>query len=311
MNLKEIIDHISWRKYRAEPDDTQREDLVRLINQAAREVWRMSDWPRTLREQSFPVQFERIVSLPFGIGEVRAIRDDVGPVALHTRVPRFNAEFWKPETCRIFRIIGKSPTVKSRLNATTLFVEDNDADAVITFVGRTPLANRKTVTFTGNGEVPYSNYNALESVRKDRKTERNVIIRESEGCILSELPNNQFDVSYIIIELGEYTQDKCHAKGFPRCIEVLYKPTLPQLVDDYDEFPAQEMGDAVIAKFWEIDSITSNNFEAAMIHERKAQGVIDSTTRDAERGVTFEMKLPRKITMSDVMRRNNYGSNDF
>jgi hypothetical protein len=193
--------------------------------------------------------------------------------------------------------------MKSRLNATTVLVEDNDDDCEITFVGQTPLSNRRNIKFIGNGEVPGSNFTAIETIRKSKQTEFNVKVYETGGCLLSEIPNNQLEVNYLIIELQEYMMDKCKAKGFPRCVEVLYKPTLSDLVEDNDEFPAPNMGDAVVSKYWEIEAVYGNNLEAAALHERKGNKLIRETTRNQEIGKTFELKLPKRRTFGQSMER--------
>lgn len=222
-----------------------REKLLRLLNEAAYEIYIQADLPGSLEEVVLQVAGDRTLALPSYVGELRAVRefDTRKPWHINQTRQLYNPLNWS-QAWRNFRIKGRSPLVSNVLNysfVTATITATEDFDVVVNIAGSTTDAQRVvdvlTIakgTLTATGTKQFIN---IGGITKSVLTATNVTITDIEGNVLSEISNDSLKANYLIVDVSEMPLSTNPPSTRDNVVEVLYKKKLIELSLDTDEFP--------------------------------------------------------------------------
>lgn len=257
------------------------------INDACKEIWESRDLPHCLREQIFSVDTTSLLAaMPSYVHSIRAIRhyESRLPLSLRDTRPRFQSNGWT-EPLWGWRIKGKSPTSREILSAGCLTLsipEAETAEFSVVITGQTANANRlsETVTFApGETEkVTAASFLELESIAQPALHANDVTVEDIDGNELAVLPNNEYTSSYTIVQVHDNWADNLMT---PMFAEVLFKPKIYPLVNDYDEFPLPGYDKAI---FWKVMELKANSGEEGLLFHGKCEQLIMDMAKDATQG---------------------------
>lgn len=277
----------------------RREMLVKVVNQAAKEIYSRVDLPRVLKECYLEVTRDTTITLPPFVGELRAVRNCRDKQDIVDLRPRYSLNDWQQKWDK-FRLVGEGAINRELLNTAPVSVEYSAADAAlsVTLIGETDESNRAvdTVTMTGASVLGTKNFININKIRKNKITENVVKIYDADGVLLSEIYADQFEARYLVVDISEYPDlrdcsEDCYV------LELLYKPRLGQLFFDHDEFPVSGQDDLIVLKTLQLLAERNPGEEQrAILMYQKADSLISDEIRDKTGHVTKRL-TPTKNKM--------------
>lgn len=251
MALKYIFDAVA-SKIGIDPElnPEQASWLKEQINVAANRLYRSKDLPIQLKEVFCKITNEQTTILPGFVGEVRAMRsqqwNDVW--TLNDIRPRYHTSDW-PNQWNKARLIAEVPIGIEILNAAPITIEypEIDESIIVTAVGETINSNRgiDNITIAATINTGTKSFTEITALRKNKPTTYNVTVKDSSGATISHIYADQTEARYLVMDVSKYpTIRDCSDGTF--VMEVLYKPTLPKLINDEDAFPLIGYDDVLI-----------------------------------------------------------------
>lgn len=294
--LKDVIDFIISNT------GLKREDALRSINYAWRELYNSDDLPNSLFELSIKLTTpDQIISLPWYVGEMRAVKICGKRINLETPRPYYqDATYYQsPWT---WRVLGTSPLNKNITNATRLnlsFTQPVTQKVVVTIIG--PADNstetREQITFE-IGETTKENtvnFTDITSLTKDIITDSDLSVRNAEDEIIATLANSQFESKSIVIQI--YGKDVIPSGQVIGCYDILYKKTCPYLYHDETPVPFQE---SVMAKAMEwITLPKEKGSEKAVLYADKSRTLLSQYNGN-------ERAIQKKLDIGQVLPSVRY-----
>jgi hypothetical protein len=276
MPLKQILEQFG-NKIGLDPSvQSQRDVMLRFINEAAEELYDQTDMNGSLYEQLFKMNGDQTVAFPFYVGEIRACRpfDTKAPIHIQQMRPRYNVINW-PDMWRTFRIKNKHPLHTSIRNQSVFNITVNtveDPPIVITIAGPTEFSERhyETITMDSVTKQTQSQYNDISLFSKDRLNNYNVTLTDADDLEMAVIPNNQLQSEYLHIDVSELpftTQNSAQAANW---FEILYKKKLSKLSLDSDEFPAHNYDNIVVNKSFQLYYEEQEKPDLAIAFDAKA-----------------------------------------
>lgn len=266
---------IAGGKFGLNPEDVgQRQTLLRFLNEAAIEFYAQADVQ--LWEQVFKVNGDQTISLPYYIGELRAVREFNSYIPWHINRlrPRYNINNWQ-EIWRNWRIKGTQALQVSVRNEAQLVItvsEVEDPPVTISIAGPTDTASNATedIVMDAVSKSSVNNYNDVTLLRKDRVNNFDVIVSDIDGLQISHIPNDMLEASYLIVDVSTLPWSTQAPSKQSHYVEVLYKKVLPWLYRDNDEFPAKGYDFAIVNKMVQLWKEEQDKPEAALLYDAKA-----------------------------------------
>jgi hypothetical protein len=245
------IDNVKERTY-----------LTNKINEAARAVYRKQDIPFQLKECFVRVTANYEMSLPPFVGELRAIRSGCQDWCtekwqLHTMFPKYNRQEWE-HMWKGWRVKGTSPVAADfdniapvEIEVTTDILGFSDPDLVITIVGENSQSNNinESVTMTSRVMSATKSIQNFRRIYKNKKTDYNIIIKDSDGNEISMIYADQLDARFMIVDISKYPKNLvgcCSCPDGSFIMEVLFKPILPDMTLDSDSFPVDGYDEIIV-----------------------------------------------------------------
>src|ERR1022692_2632331 len=107
MGLKYVLQQVGYKTGLNPNSVDQRPQLLRFVNEAAIELYQMSDMAGCLEEQYFKINGNQTVGLPDYVGQVRAMREAESRIAISLSQlrPRYNQFNWTDDM-RNWRVKG-------------------------------------------------------------------------------------------------------------------------------------------------------------------------------------------------------------
>jgi hypothetical protein len=264
MALKNILDNVA--RDLGYDVETQRVLMLSYINSAAKEVYESQDLPGCYREITVEVVPELTASLPYYVGELRAMRERStrAKIELKEMAPRYSYNSW-PELWRSWRLVKKSPIQRAIKHAaspiTFTIAEVEIVPLNITITGATLNSARVSEVVTilvGEKSVnALNNFTEVHSITKEATNIQNITVTgfDSDGVTvitLAVIPNDRLFSVYTIVDVSQLPVSGDVQGRNARYVDVLYKEPLFVMFNDGDEFPCEGFDDAIVAKTCEL-----------------------------------------------------------
>lgn len=276
MPLKHILEQFG-NKIGLDPSvQSQRDVMLRFINEAAEELYDQTDMNGSLMEQLFKINGDQTVAFPLYVGEFRAARpfDTKAPVHVNQMRPRYNVMNW-PDMWRNVRIKNKHPLHtsirnQSVFNVTVHAVEDPPIQ--VTIAGPTDFSERhnETLIMDSVTKQTESQFNDISLFTKNRINDYNVTLTDADDLEMAVIPNNQLQSEYLHIDVSELPFTHTDAAQAANWFEVLYKKKLAKLSLDSDEFPAPNYDNIIVNKAFQLYYEEQEKPDLAIAFDAKA-----------------------------------------
>lgn len=271
--------------------------LNHKIQIAANEIWETVDLPGCLMEDYYIIGENNYVTLPYHVGKVRAVKpcNHDYNTTLNSMVPAFYDSGYRISPWRA-RILRTTPLVRDIGEASTLLVKMKQVSTgtvLISFAGPTDLAARGSETIgldSGDQEVETMNrYTDLNLLIKDVKTPVDLEVFNAADELVATLPNNLLEARNTLIQIWDNGETQLGDYS----VAVLYKPTLPPLIDDLDSFP-DPYAHALELKILEYFMMESpEKLEQASAFALKSDNLVGRFSADAQKGLTKPLNIKR------------------
>lgn len=277
MSVKYMLDQIG-NKMGLDPSVTnQRSAMLRLLNEAAPELYNQADMVGSLEECLFKINGDQTVAFPVYVGDLRAARpyDTQVPIHINQMRPRYNVVNW-PDMWRNYRIKNKHPLHSSVRNESTVTVTVHAVEnppVEVTITGATEFSTNvsETLVMDATSKETSGIFVDISSFSKNRINNYNVTLSDADGEELAVIPNNQLESRYLWIDVSIFPWSN-NDGGSPQAqwIEVLYKKRLTILSTDSDEFPAPGYDDVLVNKVLQLWSEEQGKTDQALMYDAKA-----------------------------------------
>jgi len=231
---------------------SQRNTLLRFLNEAAEELYDQSDMPGTIMEQVFRVNGDQTISCPWYVGRIRGVREVDSQIAwsINRMRPRYNQFNW-PDSWRNLRLKNIQALMQTVTNQSqgviTVSVVENPP-ITVSVSGPTATASGVTedVVMDAISKTTVNNYLDYTAIRKDRVNGCDVTLSDLDGKLLTVIPNNMLEAQYQILDVSVCPWLAQSTSSLEHYVEILFKKTLPKLVNDADEFIAGQNYDNIL-----------------------------------------------------------------
>lgn len=275
----------------------QRSKLLRILNNAQREIRNELENSALLREVSVVVMPNSIVALPPMIGEIKGIRQHNTEllVPLQSQVPRYS-ENTLAYKWRNWRDLGESPYHTTPTNIDILTFESAVLEsAVITVNGKTNTAANavESVTIDASPKDTTSLFDpAIISISSASTRTVDITVKDGTDTEIAILYNNENKTRYKLIDVSELPWPIDTELG-EALIDVLYVLPYRDLSNDTDIFPAGDIYDEAwycraMSLFYRPLANRANdsaNFRALSLVNLK--NIKDTQERGIEKHITF------------------------
>lgn len=256
-----------------------RDQLVRYLNTAGREIWNTKDLPGTMFEQYFvvPVETNTVnpvtqITLPWYCKGIRAVRwaPPGEKLQLQDMYPRYQAKPWRQQllTWRIKGTVPLSAPLDTAGQLTFVLPTAQTVNVDITVSGPVSQGASATETVT----IPIGQLTATTTrqflsptphrISKSVITTTDVIIRNAAGTDLGIIPNRQESAENLLVQVAE--DSDYIGMRITGNVEVLYKMPYQELYFDQDVYISPDYEDCVV---WRARA----NFEALQKDELALQ----------------------------------------
>lgn len=304
-------------------DPSSRPTLLRFLNQACYEIYNIADIPGTMMEQVLQVNGDQTISLPWYIGELRAIREYYSqiPWNINQMRPRYNQSNW-PESWRNWRIRNRgclqaTVTNQSVLNVTVPQVDNPPITVTVTGQTTTATKTSEALTMTSVMMQTVGQFLDVFSFSKSSVTDYDVVLTDVDGKLLSEIPNTELQAWYQIVDVSSMPWLPQVSSTQDHFVEVLYKKTLPYLSDDTDEFPAVGYDFIISDKMMQVWAVEQGKADVALQYDQLTSRSLGRKVEEANRATQDKIALvvnPHDTLLPRIRSRRpsrygGYGSN--
>ena len=276
MGVKRIL-ALAGAKMGMSPSATNsRQVLLRFLNEAAEELYDSFDPPGSLDENTFKVNGDQTIALPYFVGEPRAARESDSFIAWHINKmrPRYNQFNWS-DAWRNFRLKNTQclcTTVTNQSVGVITVTAVENPPIVVTVLGTTDTAASisEDITMDALSKNTTNQYLDYSAFRKDRVNTCNVTLSDVDGKLLSVIPNNQIEALFQIFDVSSFPWLAQSTSTRDHYLEILYKKALPYFEDDAQEFPAPKYDIILVNKILQLWSEEQDKTKAAIMYDGKA-----------------------------------------
>ena len=292
---------------------TQRAVALRFVNEAAAELYGISDMAGCLDEKIFQVNANQTIALPDYVGQLRAMRQSYGHLAigLSQMRPRYNEFNWEQEW-RNWRLKGlytlqTSLHNQSILTVTVPVVENPPITINITGPNDNSARLSETLVMSSTSVSTVNAYNDVSSFTKTAVSQYDAKLLDADGNQISYLSNNKLKAQFQIVDISTApwlpsaqattvlsngnTSTSATTANLVNWVEVLFKKALPWLQNDTDEFPAIGYDNVIVNKCLQLWYEEQNNTQSAVAYYQKAMQTLAQIHEDANRGTADTVAL--------------------
>jgi len=297
MSVKYILARAGAKMGINPSDPNQRNVLLRYLNEGAEELYAQADLAGSLMEQVFKVNGDQTLSLPPYVGKLRAIREYASMQVWHINQmrPRYNQFNWK-DMWRNWRLIGKRALMVSVTNQSLgrlIVPQVEDPPIVVSISGSTQDASliSEQVIMDSTEKFTENNFLDYTAVKKDRVNNFDITLTDVDGKVLTIIPNNMLAAMYQIIDISACPWLPAATSKLDNYVEILYKKTLPVLVNDDDEFPAFDYDNVIVNKIMQLWNEEQAKIDVATAYDTKATRTAARIHEDQNRETEDEVAL--------------------
>jgi len=271
-------------------DASQRPVLLRIINEAAVELYQQSDMAGCLEEQYYKVNANQTISLPDYVGQVRAMREADSQIAINLSQmrPRYNqfnwADEWRNWRVKGLQTLQNAITNQSALVLTVHAVEEPPITVNISGPTVGSSMAHEIVVMDAVSKTTTNDFLDVTAFTKTTGSKYDVIMSDIDGNRLSAISNDKLKAQYQILDISQAPWIYPNNDLYIGWVEVLYKKALPYLYNDNDEFPAIGYDNVIVNKSLQIYYEEQNNVQAALAYDSKATRSLAQIHEDANRG---------------------------
>lgn len=298
MILKDLLEQVA-----TVTSVSDRDTLVEIVNRAASEIWESTDLPGSLYECYFNLEEgDKYITLPHYVHAIRGVKPcgDYDAAELNTPTPAFNDGAYTHSRWR-WRILRITPLLENIEEATTLKIRavvPVEDEVILSLAGPTDIAERgnESILFSIGDQEKFTvgRYKSLDLLVKDIKTPMNFLIYDGSDKLVAEIANNMLEAKNTLIQV----YDNCSSALITGCCAVLYKPTLPPLIEDLDTFP-EAYGNALFVKFLEwANLVNKENVDFAVALAGKSNSLVAQVASDYNVGKTQRFKVKRSVSFT-------------
>jgi len=296
-------------------DPANKQLLITRVNEAARELYEMEDFPEAKQEEIFDLnQDSQMVALPWYVEYVRGWRQYNSRLSglVDAKDNRYNEGMGNETWYQKWRSKGHYPIMREIANESTLTLtipQAEEAEFSVNIIGATSLSSRiqEKVTFAV-GETTKETVNPyiwpIQNIIKSAPTMYDLVVTDADDLVLSLIPNHKEYVFYHWIQIFDW--DYLYLSGLSSQVEILYKKAFDNLVNDFDEFLFGNKYDKAI--YWKYLSHQSKNPEATVGFESKCQEVLDRISASESVGLRRVINF-RKNPYSKLPYGQQFGPN--
>lgn len=290
MALGYVLQQVGVKLGQNPNDSGQRAVLLRFANEAAIELYQMSDMAGCLEEQYFRINANQTIAMPEYVGQIRAMREAYSKIALKLSQlrPRYNQFNWQ-DGWRNWRLKGlqtlqTSITNQSLITFTVEAVEN--PPVVVSITGSTAGSSNTTesITMISTSMTTVNAYLDITSFTKDRVNNYNINMLDIDNNPMSYLANNQLKAKFQIVDISDSPWYPFNVNPLLGWVEVLYKKALPWFANDTDEFPAVGYDNVWVNKCLQLWYEEQNNPTSAVAYYNKVQQSLAQIHEDTNRG---------------------------
>lgn len=320
--LKDIIQYTGEIVNIRASSTPEREQLLRYINRAARELYHGWDLPGSLFECYFIANAtSQLVTLPWYVDEIRAVRRATmsTKIQLVDMRPRYHYRPWRQPTLQ-WRILGDTPLSASLTQAGRLVLTLAGAESdtlIVTVAGQTTTAGMREeqVTFepgdltkTTTNQWSQNNPTGIQAIVKSATTQYDLVVTEEVGgAVIATIPNHLTISKNKLLQVHDGNYSLTYSPD--ETIEVLFKHPYKTLDSDYDLFLGSDrFDDAIVWKVREhYHSTRIGEGELALAASAKCRDLMqklcanieqaaEQTVMVAEDGVEFASQYNYKLS---------------
>jgi len=297
MALDYILTQLGYKMGKNPSLDGERKVLLRLIQEAARELYATSDMAGCYEEQYFKVFSNQTIAFPDYMGQIRAMREADTQIAikLSQMRPRFNQFNWADEW-RNWRQLGLQSlqvTLKNQSVLTLSVKAVENPPVTVNISGSSDGSANQTekIVMDAISKNTVNQYNDVTSFAKTAVSYYNVILSDIDNNQISYIANNKLKASFQILDISTAPWVSTLASPLLGWVEVLYKKALPWFANDSDEFPAVGYDDVIVNGAMQLWNEEQNNAQGAIAYYQKKIQSLAAIHEDANRGTDDAISL--------------------
>lgn len=296
--------------------EASREQLLRYLNVAGRELWNTADLPGSLKEDFFsiPTCIEEIqLSLPWKCNQIRGVRwaTTGQKITIHDIYPRYQAtpnhQSWLTWRIRERTPLMRPLSIEGALQFVLQVAQPNPVTFSVT--GQSTLAASVTEDITipagqleGKSKVQWSKDNpgGIETISKNKITTCDAIIKDMVGVQVATIGSRMRQASNILIQISDYENSMLYQPD--TCVQILYKLPYQELYYDTDVFQSPLAEDALIWRAranWDALSKDQDALIRAQLFADKSKTlireVVANQESEAEMQVSFAPNQYRNV----------------
>lgn len=289
MSVRYILSQVGPKVGLDPANEQQRDTMLRILNEAAVELYAENDAVGTLGECLFKINGDQTIAFPAFLGYLRAARewDSRIPWHINQMRPRYNVANWK-DCWRNYRIKNRHALHKTLTNSapivlTVPVVENPPIEITVAGPTATATSARETIVMDAVTKSATLNFLDVELLLKDRVNEYDITVSDADGEEIAVIPNNQLESLYLHVDVSTFPFQNSDVSTQSHWMEVLFKKTMPVLSNDADEFPAKGFDNVLIDKWLEIYFQEQGDPDRALLHDRKATRTLARIQQDENR----------------------------
>jgi len=280
----------------------QRAVMLRFTNEAAKELYGISDMAGCLDEKLFNVNNNQTIAFPHYLGQPRAMRrsEFQEAISLSQMRPRYNQFNWT-DGWRNWRVKGLQTLEQSIHNQSLLTISVaavENPPQVVTITGPTTNSSRasETITMTSTTMTTANSYLDVSSFTRSTVSQYDTKLLDIDGNQLTYIANDHLEAKFQILDISlapwypnvpspnPYGASTTVANPLLTWVEVLFKKALPWYQNDSDEFPATGYDNVWVNKCLQLWYEEQGNVQLAQAMMMKANQTLAQIHEDANRG---------------------------
>jgi hypothetical protein len=288
--------------------------LVNLANRAASMLHTRLECNDIMRETTVLVPENKVIALPSFIGSLRGMREterDWNFSLYPMMQPRFMRDGWLHKY-RNWRELHGSPIYRDLTVIGPLTIEAEGVEstpAVLKISGQTDTAQKVEEELTlslATGQTSKTFGPIIYSIASFSERSYNISIKDDNGTECAILYNNEEKTHYKLIDVSEFQWTKDVSDG-RTTIDLLYKQPLYKMVNDSDEFPADNYDDTIYFQAMSLWASTQPGKEQLMTtFAQQAMMEPHANKNNQEQGQTKKLNFGRNPLYGAIRRRSAY-----
>ena len=232
----------------------QRKVLTALTNHASKAIHHELECNKIFREVSLEVPADKLITLPYYIGEIRGLRIHTTEMPFDLKsmaVPRYSSQTLQYKI-KNWRDLGDSPlhtnlTVVGPLTFTATAIESTPITIIVT--GQSDNADKieEKIVMNTASKSSVNNFGLrIDTIACFTPRQYDIIVTDDNGNEVAVLYNSQHKTRYKLIDVSQIFWPMSDTIDGMSVIDVLYKVPFVPLVNDSDSFSAgDDYDDAV------------------------------------------------------------------